>query len=70
MIKQAEEKKQRLDFPNARLCITDASKMAFKDGCFDKVIAVPFDHRDSGSLLETLKEIKRVCKKNAEGLSF
>ena len=65
MIKQAEEKKQRLDFPNARLCITDASKMPFKDSCFDKVIAA-----HSITVIpeprETLKEIKRVCKKNAE----
>jgi phosphatidylethanolamine/phosphatidyl-N-methylethanolamine N-methyltransferase len=65
MIKQAEEKKQRLDIPNARLCITDASQMPFKDSCFDKVIAA-----HSITVIpeprETLEEIKRVCKKNAE----
>ncbi len=65
MIKQAEEKKQSLDFSNVRLCITDASKMAFKDSCFDKAIAA-----HSITVIpepaETLKEMKRVCKKNAE----
>jgi phosphatidylethanolamine/phosphatidyl-N-methylethanolamine N-methyltransferase len=65
MIKQAVEKKQRLDYHNVKLCITDASEMAFKDNYFDKVIA-------SHSIMvipkpfETLKEIKRVCKKDAE----
>ena len=65
MIKQAGEKKQRLGYHNVKLCITDAAEMAFKNNYFDKVIAAhsiavipkPF---------ETLKEIKRVCKENAE----
>lgn len=65
MIKQAGDKKQRLGYHNVKLCITDASEMAFKDSYFDKVIA-------SHSItvipkpFETLKEIKRVCKENAE----
>ncbi len=65
MIKRAGEKKQRLGYTNVRLCITDASEMAFKDGYFDKVIAahsiavIPRPY-------ETLKEIRRVCKENAE----
>ena len=65
MIKQAVEKKQRLGYHNVKLCITDASEMAFKDNYFDKVIA-------SHSIMvipkpfETLKEIKRVCKEDAE----
>ena len=65
MIKQAGEKKQRMGYTNVKLCVTDASEMAFKNNYFDKVIAAhsitvipkPF---------KTLKEIKRVCKKNAE----
>ena len=65
MIKQAEEKKQSLDFSNVRLSIMDASKMAFKDGCFDKAIAA---HSITviPAPVETLKEMKRVCKKDAE----
>jgi phosphatidylethanolamine/phosphatidyl-N-methylethanolamine N-methyltransferase len=65
MIKQAVEKKQRLGYHNVKLCITDASEMAFKNNYFDKVIA-------SHSItvipkpFETLKEIKRVCKEDAE----
>lgn len=65
MIEQAGEKKRRLGYTNVRLCISDASEMAFKNNYFDKVIA-------SHSItvipkpLETLKEIKRVCKENAE----
>ncbi len=65
MIKRAREKKQRLGYHNVKLCIMDASEMAFRDNYFDKVIA-------SHSIaviprpLETLKEIKRVCKENAE----
>ena len=65
MIKQAGEKKQRFGYHNVKLCITDASEMAFKNNYFDKVIA-------SHSItvipkpFETLKEIKRVCKENAE----
>ncbi|ODS30494.1 MAG: phosphatidylethanolamine N-methyltransferase [Candidatus Scalindua rubra] len=65
MIKRAGEKKQRLGYSNVKLCITDASEMAFRNGYFDKAIAahsitvVP-------EPLETLKEMKRVCKKNAE----
>lgn len=65
MIKQAGEKKQRMGYTHVKLCIMDASQMAFKNNYFDKVIAAhsitvipkPF---------ETLKEIKRVCKENAE----
>lgn len=65
MIRQAGKRKQRLEYHNVRLCIADASQMAFRSGYFDKVIAAhsitvipkPF---------ETLKEIKRVCKKDAE----
>ncbi len=65
MIKQAGEKKQRMGYTHVKLCITDAAKMALKNNYFDKVIAAhsitvvpnPF---------ETLKEIQRVCKKNAE----
>ena len=65
MIRQAGEKKQRLGYHNVKLCITDAAEMAFKNNYFDKVIA-------SHSItvipkpFETLKEIKRVCKRNAE----
>lgn len=65
MIKHAGEKKQRMGYTNVKLCITDASEMAFKNNYFDKVIA-------SHSItvipkpFETLKEIKRVCKENAE----
>lgn len=65
MIKRAGEKKQRLGYSNVKLCITDASEMAFRNGYFDKVIA-------SHSIavipkpFETLKEIKRVCKEDAE----
>ena len=65
MIKQAGEKKQRMGYTNVKLCITDAAEMAFKNNYFDKVIA-------SHSIaviprpFEALKEIKRVCKKNAE----
>jgi phosphatidylethanolamine/phosphatidyl-N-methylethanolamine N-methyltransferase len=65
MIKQAEEKKQRLDLSNVRLCIMDASKMAFKDDYFDKVIAA---HSITviPEPVKTLREMKRVCKRNAE----
>jgi phosphatidylethanolamine/phosphatidyl-N-methylethanolamine N-methyltransferase len=65
MIKQAEEKKQCLGFSNVRLCITDASMMSFKDGCFDKAIAA---HSITviPEPVKTLKEMKRVCKNNAE----
>jgi len=65
MIRQAGEKKQRLGYHNVKLCITDAAEMAFKNNYFDKVIA-------SHSIavipkpFETLKEIKRVCKEDAE----
>ncbi len=65
MIKQAGEKKQRMGYTNVKLCITDATKMGFKDNYFDKVIA-------SHSITvipepdETLKELKRVCKEDAE----
>ena len=65
MIKQAGDKKQRMGYNNVKLCITDASEMGFKNNYFDKVIA-------SHSItvipkpFETLKEIKRVCKENAE----
>jgi len=41
MIKQAGEKKQRMGYTNVKLCITDASKMGFKNNYFDKVIASP-----------------------------
>ncbi len=65
MIKQAEKRKQELSLFNIRLSIMDASKMAFKDGCFDKAIAA---HSITVILepVETLKEMKRVCKKDAE----
>ncbi len=65
MIKQAEEKKRRLSYSNVKLCITDAAEMGFKNDYFDKVIA---SHSITVILkpFETLKEIKRVCKKNAE----
>jgi len=62
MIKQAGEKKQCMGYTNVKLCITDATEMAFKNNYFDKVIA-------SHSIaviprpFEALKEIKRVCKK-------
>jgi len=65
MIKQAGEKKQRMGYTNVRLCITDAAEMGFKNNYFDKVIA-------SHSITvipqpsKTLKELKRVCKENAE----
>ncbi len=65
MIKQAGEKKQRMGYTNVKLCITDAAEMGFKNNYFDKVIA-------SHSITvipkpdETLKEIKRVCKEDAE----
>ncbi|MCP4254293.1 MAG: methyltransferase domain-containing protein [Candidatus Scalindua sp.] len=65
MIKQAGEKKQRMGYANVKLCITDATEMGFKDNYFDKVIA-------SHSITviptpdETLKELKRVCKEDAE----
>ncbi len=65
MIEQAREKKHRLGYSNVKLCITDASEMAFKNNYFDKAIA-------SHSItvipkhIETLKEIKRVCKEHAE----
>ncbi len=65
MIKQAGEKKQRMGYTNVKLCITDATEMGFKDNYFDKVIA-------SHSITvipkpdETLKELKRVCKEDAE----
>ncbi len=65
MIKQAGEKKQRMSYTNVKLCITDATEMGFKDNYFDKVIA-------SHSITvipkpdETLKELKRVCKEDAE----
>lgn len=65
MIKQAREKKQYMGFSNVRLCITDASKMAFKDDCFDKAIAA---HSITviPEPVKTLREMKRVCKKDAE----
>lgn len=65
MIKQAGEKKQRMGYAHVKLCITDASEMAFKNNYFDKVIA---SHSITviSKPFETLKEIKRVCKKNAE----
>jgi len=65
MIKQAGEKKQRRGYSHVKLCITDASEMAFKSNYFDKVIAA---HSITviPKPLETLKEIKRVCKENAE----
>ena len=65
MIKQAGEKKQHMGYTNVRLCITDAAEMGFKNNYFDKVIA-------SHSITvipqpsKTLKELKRVCKENAE----
>ncbi|MCR4289923.1 MAG: methyltransferase domain-containing protein, partial [Candidatus Scalindua sp.] len=65
MIKQAGEKKQRMGYTNVKLCITDAAEMAFKNNYFDKVIAshsIAVIRRP----FEALKEIKRVCKKNAE----
>ena len=65
MIKQAGEKKHRLGYSNVKLCITDASEMGFKNNYFDKVIA---SHSITviPNPFETLKEIKRVCKENAE----
>ena len=54
-----------MGYTNVKLCITDASKMGFKDNYFDKVIAshsITVIPKPS----ETLKEIKRVCKENAE----
>ena len=65
MIKQAGEKKQRMGYTNVKLCITDATEMGFKNNYFDKVIAahsITVIPKPS----ETLKEIKRVCKENAE----
>ncbi len=65
MIKQAGEKKQRMGYTNVKLCITDATEMGFKDNYFDKVIAshsITVIPKPS----ETLKELKRVCKENAE----
>ncbi len=65
MIKQAGEKKQRMGYTNVKLCITDAAKMGFKNNYFDKVIAshsITVIPKPS----ETLKELKRVCKENAE----
>ena len=65
MIMQAEEKRRLLGLTNAEFCIMDASKMALKDGCFDKMIAA---HSITviPEPVEALKEIKRVCKKDAE----
>ncbi|MFQ5964944.1 MAG: class I SAM-dependent methyltransferase [Candidatus Scalinduaceae bacterium] len=65
MIEHAEERKRQSNFSNVKLCIMDASKMAFKNNCFDKVIAA---HSIAviSEPIETIKEMKRVCKKNAE----
>ena len=65
MIKQAGEKKQRMGYTNVRLCITDAAEMGFKNNYFGKVIA---SHSITmiPQLPKTLKELKRVCKGNAE----
>lgn len=65
MIKQAEERKQSLNLFNIRLSIMDATRMAFRDAYFDKVIAA---HSITviPEPVETLKEMKRVCKKDAE----
>lgn len=65
MIKKAKERKQTLSLSNIRLCLMDASKMAFRNGHFDKVIAA---HSITviPEPIETLKEMKRVCKKDAE----
>ena len=65
MIKQAGEKKQRMGYTNVKLCIADAAEMGFKNNYFDKVIAshsITVIPKPS----ETLKELKRVCKENAE----
>ncbi|MBO1225582.1 MAG: methyltransferase domain-containing protein [Candidatus Scalindua sediminis] len=65
MIKQAEKRKQELNLSNIRLNIMDATRMAFRDGFFDKAIAA---HSITviPEPVETLKEMKRVCKKDAE----
>ncbi len=65
MIKQAEKRKQELSLSNIRLSIMDATRMAFRDGLFDKAIAA---HSITAvpEPVETLKEMKRVCKRNAE----
>lgn len=65
MLGKAEMKKQYYQLSHVSLCNMDASSMAFLDNTFDKVIAshvitvVP-------DPLRTLKEIKRVCKKDGE----
>lgn len=65
MLDKAEAKKQYYHLSNVNLYAMDASSMAFADNTFDKVIAshvitvVP-------DPLHTLKEIKRVCKKDGE----
>ena len=65
MLDKAEAKKQYYRLSNVNLYNMDASSMSFADNAFDKVIAshvitvVP-------DPLRTLKEIKRVCKKDGD----
>ncbi len=65
MLDKAEMKKHYYHLSNVNLYTMDASSMSFEYGAFDKVIAshvitvVP-------DPLRTLKEIKRVCKRDGE----
>jgi phosphatidylethanolamine/phosphatidyl-N-methylethanolamine N-methyltransferase len=65
MLEKAEHKREKYKLSNVKLHNMDASSMTFADNTFDKVIAshvitvVP-------DPLNTLNEIKRVCKKGGE----
>lgn len=65
MLEKAKEKKLNMGLSNVSLYKMDAERLAFANGRFDKVIAahvitvVP-------NPVETIKEMKRVCKRDGE----